>query len=60
MSFEEQPPGARCYFCIFVDFLKVAKINTLVKLSGIIIPYDPAAPGLNPKHNIYAFFNLGL
>ena len=28
------------------------------QLNGIVIAYYPVAPGLNPKHNIYAFCNL--
>ena len=28
------------------------------QLSGFICAYHPAAPGSNPKHTIYAFFNL--
>ena len=27
-------------------------------LSGSVWAYDPAAPGLKPKHNIFPSFNL--
>ena len=32
--------------------------SKLTKLRGFICAYHPAAPGSNPKHTIYAFFNL--
>ena len=37
-----------------------AAIGCNTKISGIVSAYHPETLGLNPHHNIYAFFNLGI
>ena len=40
------------------DRPKINKLcGVLPKLSGYVCAYHPAAPGLSPKHAIYAFIN---
>ena len=34
--------------------------NLSLKLSEFVCAFHRAAPGLNPKHTIYAFINLNL
>ena len=34
------------------------KIVNITKLVAPVCAYHPAAPGSNPKHTIYTFFNL--
>ena len=36
---------------------KIVNYHSTV-LRGFICAYHPAAPGSNPKHTIYTFFNL--
>ena len=37
---------------------KVFALTSSSKLFGFVCAYHPAARGSNPKHTIYAFFNL--
>ena len=39
---------------------KTLTVGVPPKLSGFVCAFHPATPGSNPKHTIYAFFNLNL